>query len=78
MHIKRALVATFAGAVMTAGALAGGAGVAGAAHSHVDNPSGCHETNGNARNGSNDAWTNSADGHERAAERSEVHSAGGC
>lgn len=54
-----------------------GAGSALAAHSHVDTPSGCHETNGNARNGSSDAWTNSADGHARASEVGR-HEAGGC
>lgn len=54
-----------------------GAGTAFAAHSHVNTPSGCHETNGNARNGSSDAWTHSADGHARASEAGR-HEAGGC
>ncbi len=51
---------------------------ASAAHSHVDTPSGCHETNGNARKGSSMAWTNSNAGHDRASEVSSVHHLEGC
>lgn len=54
-----------------------GAGTALAAHSHVNTPSGCHETNFNATNGSSDAWMNSGDGHARASEVGR-HEAGGC
>lgn len=70
-----------AAAVATA-ALALGTGPAFGAHSSVDNPSGCHETNGNARTGAaasgNTSWTNSAGGSTTAAENSPVLSPGGC
>lgn len=78
MNIKRTFVAA---AIAAALSLTGGMGIAGAAHTHVDNPSGCHETNGNARTGAersgNTSWTNSAGGHERAAANG-AHEAGGC
>lgn len=63
-----------------------GAAPAFADHTSVRNPSGCHETNlnggvPNERSGQDpttSGWHNSAGGHERAAENSPVHSAGGC
>lgn len=74
-HTLKRAIAVGAATVALAGM---GSTAAFAAHSSVDNPSGCHETNGNARQGANDAWTNSADGHDQAEANSSVHKAGGC
>lgn len=81
--MKRRLLAM---TVATIGGLTLMAGPAAADHSSVRNPSGCHETNfnggvPNANSGqepSESGWHNSADGHDRAAEVSRVHSPGGC
>lgn len=76
----RTLKRTIAIAATTV-ALAGlGSTAAFAAHSSVDNPSGCHETNFNAAQSAsgNDAWTNSAGGHDKAEANSPVHKPGGC
>ena len=69
---------TIAGTALAAALVLGSAGVAGAAHQHVDNPSGCHDTASQA--GPNSAgrakWNNNA-GNE-ADEHSPVVSSGTC
>lgn len=81
--MKRTLTAAL-GATLLVGAFALPAA---ADHSHVDTPSGCHETNvnggpsdgrgeGDGGNG-NGGWHNSADGHDRAVQAG-AHEEGGC
>jgi hypothetical protein len=69
-------------AAAAAAALTLGAAPAFGAHSSVRNPSGCHETNGNARTGAaasgNTSWTASAGGSATAAANSPVMSPEGC
>ena len=69
---------TIAGAVMAAAVVLGSAGVAGAAHQHVDNPSGCHDTASQAGANSDGKarWNNNAG--SQADENSPVVSSGTC
>lgn len=72
--MKRTILAT----VIAAAALLGGAASAGAAHQHVDNPSGCHDTasTAGAASDGNAKWNNNAG--SQADERSPVVSDGTC
>lgn len=74
MMIKRTLAAT----TMAAALVLGSAGVAGAAHQHVDNPSGCHDTASQAGENSDGRaqWNNNAG--SQADENSPVVSSGTC
>lgn len=72
--MKRTIAATaFAAAVVL-----GSAGVAGAAHQHVDNPSGCYDTASQAgpNSGGRAQWNNNAG--SQADENSPVVSSGTC
>lgn len=69
---------TIAAAALAAASLVGSAGVAGAAHQHVDNPSGCHDTASQAGANSDGRaqWNNNA--NSQADENSPVVSSGTC
>ncbi len=65
--------------VATLAMVIGFSGAAFAAHSHVINPSGCHETNFNATKAQGDSqWRKSAGGHNQSAESSPVQYDEGC
>jgi hypothetical protein len=72
IHVKRFLAVALAAGVL------GGVLVspASAAHKCAENPSGTHQTNGNARNGAaqsgNTSWTNSGDGLATADQNSDT------
>lgn len=69
---------TIAVIAIAGAALFGGAATAGAAHQHVDNPSGCHDTASQAGENSNgkSQWNNNAG--SQADENSPVVSSGTC
>lgn len=69
---------TIATAAMAAALVLGSAGVAGAAHQQVNNPSGCHDTASQAGENSDgrSQWNNNA--KSRADENSPVVSSGTC
>lgn len=65
-------------AALTAASVVGTAGIAGAAHQHVDNPSGCHDTASRAGANSDGRakWNQNAD--NQADENSPTVSSGTC
>ena len=69
---------TIAAAVLAAACLVGTAGAAGAAHQHVDNPSGCHDTasQAGANSGGRSQWNNNA--KSQADENSPAVASGTC
>ena len=72
MNLKKLAAATF----VAAGLVVGVQAPASAAHKCADTPSGVHQTNGSARNGTaqsgNTSWTNSGDGAATADGNSET------
>ena len=68
----------FAGAALAGAVVLGSAGLAGAAHQHVDNPSGCHDTASQAgpNSGGRAQWNNNAG--SQADENSPAVSSGTC
>ena len=72
--MKRTIAAT----ALAAACVVGSAGIAGAAHQHVNNPSGCHDTASQAgeKSGGRAQWNNNAD--SQADENSPVVSSGTC
>lgn len=69
---------TIAAAALTAAFLVGPAGVAGAAHQHVDNPSGCHDTASQAGPSSDGRARWNSNAGSQADENSPVVSSGTC
>ncbi len=69
---------TIAAIVIAGATLFGGAATAGAAHQHVDNPSGCHDTASRAaaNSGGKAQWNSNAG--SQADENSPVVSSGTC
>lgn len=69
---------TLAGAVMATALVIGSAGIAGAAHQHVDNPSGCHNTASQAGANSDGRSRWNSNIGSQADENSPVVSSGVC
>lgn len=69
---------TIAASALAAALIFGSADIAGAAHQHVDNPSGCHDTasQAGANSGGRAQWNNNAG--NQADENSPVVSSGTC
>lgn len=69
---------TLAAAAVAAFTMFGSVGIAGAAHQHVDNPSGCHDTASQAGDNSDGRSKWNKNGENKASANSPVVSDGTC